>query len=69
MTASTCTASLAAALLLFLLSLALLTLVVLLIDILIEGAGHLSGEFLTETPSCIDPASSGIQPAIVGSCS
>ncbi len=52
--------------LLFLLGIALLTLLVLLIDILLEGAPHLSGEFLTETPSRIDPSSSGIQPAIVG---
>ncbi len=52
--------------LMFLLGLALLTLVVLLIDILIDGAGGLTGTFLTDTPSRIDPASSGIGPAING---
>jgi phosphate transport system permease protein len=52
--------------LLFLLGIALLVLVVLLLDVLLEGASHLSGDFLTETPSRIDPSSSGIQPAIVG---
>jgi phosphate transport system permease protein len=52
--------------LLFLLGLALLTLVVLLIDVAVEGAGSLSGEFFTETPSQVDPSSSGIAPAING---
>jgi phosphate transport system permease protein len=52
--------------LLFLLGLALLTLVVLLVDVAVEGAGSLSGEFFTETPSQVDPSSSGIAPAING---
>ena len=52
--------------LLCMLGLALLTLVVLLIDIFLDGAGSLSGEFLTETPSRVDPSSSGIAPAIYG---
>jgi phosphate transport system permease protein len=52
--------------LLFLLGLALLTLIVLLVDIFVDGAGGLSGEFLSETPSRIDPSSSGIAPAIYG---
>jgi phosphate transport system permease protein len=52
--------------LLSMLGLALLTLVVLLLDVLLEGAGSLSAEFFTETPSRVDPASSGIAPAING---
>ncbi len=52
--------------LLFLLGLALLTLVVLLLDVALEGAGSLSPEFFTETPSRVDPSSSGIAPAIWG---
>jgi phosphate transport system permease protein len=55
-----------AALLLSMLGIALLTLVVLLLDVAFEGAGSLSGEFFTETPSRIDPSSSGIAPAIYG---
>jgi phosphate transport system permease protein len=55
-----------AALLLFLLGLALLTLIVLLVDIFVDGIGGLSGQFLTDTPSRIDPSSSGIGPAITG---
>ena len=55
-----------AASLLFMLGLALLTLVVLLLDVALEGAGSLSGEFFTETPSQVDPSSSGIAPAIMG---
>ena len=55
-----------AAVLLAALGLALVTLVVLLLDVLLEGAGSLSGEFFTETPSRIDPSSSGIAPAIYG---
>ena len=55
-----------AALLMFLLGLALLVLVVLLLDIVLDGAGSLSPEFFTETPSRIDPSSSGIAPAIYG---
>lgn len=52
--------------LLSMLGLALLTLIVLLLDVTLEGAGSLSGEFFTETPSQIDPSSSGIAPAING---
>ena len=52
--------------LLCMLGLALLTLVVLMLDVLLEGAGSLSGEFLAETPSRVDPESSGIAPAING---
>ena len=53
-------------LLLSALGLALLTLVVLLVDVLNDGLGSLSVDFLTETPSRIDPESSGIAPAIMG---
>jgi phosphate transport system permease protein len=53
-------------LLLAALGLSLLTLVVLVIDILNDGLGSLSLDFLTETPSRIDPSSSGIAPAIMG---
>jgi phosphate transport system permease protein len=52
--------------LLFLLGISLLTLLVLLLDVALEGAGSLSGEFFTETPSRVDPSSSGIAPAING---
>ena len=52
--------------LIFLLGLALVTLFVLIVDILLQGAGSLSGEFLSETPSRVDPSSSGIGPAITG---
>jgi phosphate transport system permease protein len=55
-----------AALLLTALGIALLVLVVLLLDVIVEGAGSLSGEFFTETPSRVDPSSSGIAPAIMG---
>jgi phosphate transport system permease protein len=48
------------------LGLAMLTLAVLLIQILVEGVGSLSLNFLTDVPSRIDPASSGIGPALVG---
>jgi phosphate transport system permease protein len=53
-------------LLLACLGLALLTLVVLMVDVLDDGLGSLSLDFLTETPSRIDPASSGIAPALMG---
>jgi phosphate transport system permease protein len=53
-------------LLLSALGLALLTLVVLLADVLNDGLGSLSLDFFTETPSRIDPSSSGIAPAIMG---
>jgi len=55
-----------AALLLIALGIALLTLLVLLLDVAIEGAGSLSPEFFTDTPSRVDPSSSGIAPAIMG---
>jgi phosphate transport system permease protein len=48
------------------LGLAMLTLAVLLIQILSEGLGSLSLNFLTDVPSRIDPSSSGIGPALVG---
>ena len=44
----------------------LLVLVVLLEQILNDGIGSLSLGFLTDTPSRIDPASSGIGPALTG---
>ena len=44
----------------------LVVLVVLLVQVFKEGAGSLSLDFLTATPSRIDPASSGIGPALVG---
>jgi phosphate transport system permease protein len=55
-----------AAALLFLLGIALLTLLVLLVDVAVEGAGSLTPEFFTETPSRVDPSSSGIAPSIYG---
>ena len=55
-----------AAVLLFMLGISLLALVVLLLDVALEGAGSLSAEFFTETPSRVDPSSSGIAPAIMG---
>jgi len=48
------------------LGISLLTLIVLLVDVVSQGAGSLTGEFLTENPSRIDPSSSGIAPAIKG---
>ena len=48
------------------LGISLLTLIVLIVDVVTQGAGSLSGEFLSETPSRIDPESSGIAPAIKG---
>lgn len=44
----------------------LIVLVVLLVQIFTEGVGSLSLNFLTDTPSRIDPASSGIGPALAG---
>jgi phosphate transport system permease protein len=55
-----------AALLLTALGIALLTLLVLMIDVVVEGASSLTPEFFTETPSRVDPSSSGIAPAIWG---
>ncbi len=48
------------------LALAMITLAVLLIDVLVEGVGSLSLNFLTDVPSRIDPSSSGIGPALMG---
>jgi phosphate transport system permease protein len=42
------------------------TLAALLIDVVIDGAPQLSPSFLTDNPSRIDPASSGIGPALAG---
>jgi phosphate transport system permease protein len=44
----------------------LAVLVVLLVQVFSEGLGSLSLSFLTDTPSRIDPASSGIGPALMG---
>ncbi len=44
----------------------MLVLVVLLAQVFSEGLGSLSLSFLTDTPSRIDPASSGIGPALAG---
>ena len=49
-----------------LLSIALLTLLVLILDIVVEGAGSLSGSFFTETTSRVDPGSSGIAGPLLG---
>jgi phosphate transport system permease protein len=48
------------------LALAMITLAVLVIQVVVEGVGSLSLSFLTDVPSRIDPASSGIGPALVG---
>jgi phosphate transport system permease protein len=53
-------------LLLACLAIALITLAVLMIDIFSDGVDSLSLSFITDTPSRIDPASSGIAPALVG---
>jgi phosphate transport system permease protein len=53
-------------LLLSCLAIALITLAVLLIDIFSDGFASLSLSFITDTPSRIDPSSSGIAPALVG---
>jgi phosphate transport system permease protein len=45
---------------------ALITLVVLLVDVAADGLGALSIDFLVDPPSRIDPSSSGIGPALVG---
>ena len=44
----------------------LIVLLTLLIQVFSEGLGSLSLSFLTDTPSRIDPASSGIGPALAG---
>jgi phosphate transport system permease protein len=48
------------------LALAMITLGVLVIQVVVEGAGSLSLSFLTDVPSRIDPSSSGIGPALMG---
>jgi phosphate transport system permease protein len=48
------------------LSIGIIVLGVLLVDIIADGAGSLSIDFLTETPSRIIPESSGIGPALAG---
>jgi phosphate transport system permease protein len=48
------------------LAIGLITLAVLLIDIFSDGVDKLSLSFITDTPSRIDPSSSGIAPALVG---
>jgi phosphate transport system permease protein len=48
------------------LAVGLITLAVLLVDIFSDGVDSLSLSFITETPSRIDPSSSGIAPALVG---
>jgi phosphate transport system permease protein len=48
------------------LAIALITLVVLMVDIFADGAGSLSLNFLSDTPSRVDPSSSGIGPALAG---
>jgi phosphate transport system permease protein len=47
-------------------AIALGTLAILLVDIVVDGLPQLSPSFLTDLPSRIDPASSGIGPAIAG---
>ena len=54
------------ALLLVALGISLITLLALVLDVVFEGAGSLSGNFFTETPSRVDPSSSGVAPAIYG---
>jgi phosphate transport system permease protein len=48
------------------LSIGLIVLAVLLVDIVTDGVGQLSLDFLTETPSRIIPENSGIGPALAG---
>jgi phosphate transport system permease protein len=55
-----------AAVLFAMLGFALLALLLLLVDILVDGVGGLSAQFFTETPSRVDPSSSGIAPSIYG---
>jgi phosphate transport system permease protein len=52
--------------LLFSLSVGFLTLFVLIIDVIVDGGGKLSWDFITSFPSRISPERSGIQSAIVG---
>jgi phosphate transport system permease protein len=48
------------------LAIALITLVVLMVDVLADGLGSLSLDFLREAPSRVIPESSGIGPALAG---
>jgi phosphate transport system permease protein len=48
------------------LAVALVTLVVLLVDVAVDGLGHISIDFLREAPSRIIPENSGIGPALAG---
>jgi phosphate transport system permease protein len=48
------------------LALAIAVLIVLLVDIFVDGVGSLSLGFLTDVPSRIAPATSGIGPALAG---
>jgi phosphate transport system permease protein len=48
------------------LAIAMLVLVVLMVDVMSDGLGSLSLSFLTDVPSRVDPASSGIGPALTG---
>ncbi len=48
------------------LAIAMLALVVLMVDVMSDGLGSLSLSFLTDVPSRVDPASSGIGPALTG---
>jgi phosphate transport system permease protein len=48
------------------LAIALITLIVLMVDVLADGLGSLSLDFLREAPSRVIPESSGIGPALAG---
>lgn len=48
------------------LAIAITTVIVLLVDVLADGVGSLSLSFLTDAPSRIIPANSGIGPALAG---
>jgi phosphate transport system permease protein len=45
---------------------ALVFLVVLVVDVVRDGAGRVSGEFITSLPSRVNPESAGIRPALIG---
>jgi phosphate transport system permease protein len=48
------------------LAIGLITLVVLMVDVLVDGLGSISIDFLREAPSRVIPESSGIGPALAG---
>jgi phosphate transport system permease protein len=48
------------------LAIAIGVLIVLLVDVIVDGIGSLSLNFLTEVPSRISPETSGIGPALIG---